>query len=82
MYGFGGGDLWMLAELEVADRRTRARQERLMHIYGRRQPGIVPGVIRAVGRGLVRVGARLERMGVAEEVVVEPRAHLDTVPAS
>jgi hypothetical protein len=42
----------------------------------------VPGVARAVGRGLVRVGARLERIGLADEAVADSRAQLDTVPVS
>ncbi|HLM22116.1 MAG TPA: hypothetical protein VK390_11405 [Propionibacteriaceae bacterium] len=82
MNGLGGGDLLVLAELELAERRRRARHQHLVDVHGRRQPGVVPGVARAVGRGLVRVGARLERIGLADEAVADSRAQLDTVPAS
>lgn len=78
MHGLGHHDLWLLAELELAARRERADRVRLVRVYGRRQPGLMPVVAQSVGRGLVRLGARLERVGASRERATEPTLRLGT----
>ncbi len=82
MNGLGSGDLLVLAELELAERRRRASRDRLVHDLGRRQAGPVSSLVQAVGRGLIRVGVRLQGSSPAGDLTTEKELRFDRVPAS
>lgn len=83
MNGLGSGDLLAMAELELAERRRRASRERLIHIQGDgRQAGLTVRVVQALGRGLIRVGERLQGSSLKSDLTAEKELRLDRVPAS
>jgi len=82
MYGWGSGELWDLAEFEMAQRRQEASRYRLMRDYGCRQAGLLPSLTQAIGRGLIRVGERLQGTSLVDELAAEKNLRLDRVPAS
>ncbi len=61
MNGLGQHDLWRMAELELATRRAEADHQRLVRQVHEARPGSGRLAIALIGRGLVRLGERLER---------------------
>lgn len=82
MNGLGSGDLLVLAELELAERRRRASRDRLVRDLSSRQAGLALSLVQAVGRGLIRAGERLQGSSLAGDLTAENGPRLDRVPAS
>ncbi len=82
MNGLGQHDLWRMAELELATRRAEADHQRLLRHVHEARPGSARLAVGVFGRGLVRLGERLERASGTRRMRPDGALRLGTPTAS